>query len=238
MSMRISSGEGWVATGLDHVVARLRGRHEPDELAVLLDLDAPRGGAARHDAQAAPEREHQVVVVRGTGRRHLGQLDRPVADLDAGVLTGAADADAQGRSRVQQRVGDELGDTQLGALDEVAAGDVMAGADHPAACILHAAGTRAQGQGWPVQRHGGLHEERRLAAKPLSARVPRDIHAKHPSRRVLRAVQTGFRDRIDGGSSLCSRRRPPIAPGRAYGGTMRVGESVLLARSDSLMKGP
>ena len=57
---------------------------------------------------------------------------------------GAAHADRQREHGVEEGVGDQLGDAELGALDEVVATDVTAGLDHPSACVLHAAGTRAQ----------------------------------------------------------------------------------------------
>ena len=59
-----------------------------------------------------------------------------------------------GGAAVEERVGDQLGDAELGALDEVGAVDVVAGVDHPAACFLHAARARAQGEGRPIERHG------------------------------------------------------------------------------------
>ena len=54
---------------LDHLVAGLGRRVEPDDLAVVLDLDAPGRRAAGDDAQAAAEGEQQVVVVGGLGGR-------------------------------------------------------------------------------------------------------------------------------------------------------------------------
>ena len=50
-------------TPVDAVVGRLGGRHEPDDLAVVLDVGAPGVGAAGDDRQAAAEGDEQVVVL-------------------------------------------------------------------------------------------------------------------------------------------------------------------------------
>ena len=65
--------------------ARSAGR-EPDGLAVLLEVDAPRGRAARDDAEAAAEGEQQVVLVRRPSVGISGSSRRAVVDLDARVL--------------------------------------------------------------------------------------------------------------------------------------------------------
>ncbi len=136
--------------------ANSRGRGEPDGLAVLLDLGAPRVTAAGDDAQAAAEGEQQVVGLGLVQRlaRQDRRLDGGVVHLDPRVLDGAAHPDRDRRLAVQQRVGDELRDPQLGALGELGTPDLRAQLGHPAACVLHAAGSLPQGEGRPVERHG------------------------------------------------------------------------------------
>ena len=93
------------------------------------------------------------MLVHLGGRGQDRGLERGVADLDPRVLDGASDPDLDRRLAVQEGVGHELGDTELGALGELPTPDVLARPHHPLACVMHAAGTGAQGEGWPIQRH-------------------------------------------------------------------------------------
>src|SRR6476661_4925307 len=205
-------------------VAGVRGGCEPDGLAVLVEVDAPRVRAAGHDAEPAAEGEQQVVLAGGVHGRHDRGLGRAVAHLDARVLAGAAHPHAQRRLGVEQRVGDELGDAELGALDEVLATDVQAGVDDPAACVLDAAGSRAQGQGGPAQWHGRNFLTRVL---PSTARVPRRFVGKTWWRRRIPPDQTGLTGVLAG----VTNRTPPIAGSLRGNGTMGPQERVLWTRS-------
>jgi len=124
-------------------------------------LAAPRSAlAAEAGVNASDPTGRQLTDVRALGTHWVRTflswpaLQPTSGPLDPGVLAGAADPDQDRGLGVEQRVGDQLGDAQLGALDEIGPVDVRAGVDHPTTCVLHATGTRAQRQGWPVQRHG------------------------------------------------------------------------------------
>ena len=88
------------------------------------------------------------------------RLERGVAHLDPRVLDGAAHPDLDRRLAVQQGVGDQLGDPQLGALGQLVTADVRAQARPPSDVRRARRGARAQGEGGRLQRHGGLQAGR------------------------------------------------------------------------------
>ena len=127
--------------------------HEPDDLAVLLDLGAPGAADPRHDRQAPPEGEQDVVVgVARRGRAGPGGCARPVAYLDARVVAGAAQPHAHRLLGVQQRVGDHLGDTDAGRLDRARCGRSPSAPGSPTAARRrrHAAQASGPEQGGSV----------------------------------------------------------------------------------------
>ena len=134
------------------LVAHLLRRLEPHDLAVGLDGRAPGQGALGHDREAASEGEEQVEVVEVERRRWHRRSRRPVDDLDAGVAGGAAHAHLVGGLAVEDRVGDQLGDAQLGALDEVGSVEPPADVADPAARVSSGARRRRQRQ-LGAQRH-------------------------------------------------------------------------------------
>ena len=106
-----------------------------------------------------------------------------------------------GRRRRAGRVGDQLGDAELGALDEVGAADVAAGVDHPAARLLHAAAgpspsVRAgrsaarsvlQAVGWAQSSRGAAYPLR-AGSNHVHSSFSRQRGASRATRRAASAV--------------------------------------------------
>ena len=132
---------------------------EPHDLAVVLDLGAPGVGGAGDDVEAAPEGE-QHRPSRSSwsiGVRQERAVGRPVAHLDPRVLAGAAHARRGSAGSPWSRALVTSSETPSSAHSARSSRSMSANvADDPAACVLHAAGSRAQGQGGPVQRHERL----------------------------------------------------------------------------------
>ena len=109
----------------DAVVGRARWRARTRRPCRRPRCRAP-GHRAHRDDRRAPARRSRAGRRRrwrpsGEGR---GRLGGAVAHLDAGVLEGAAHPHGDGGRGVQEGVGDQLGDAELGALDEIGAADV------------------------------------------------------------------------------------------------------------------
>ena len=104
---------------------RDRGGDEPDQLAGAVALGAPGLAGAGHDAEAAPERRQLVEeLLTDLERREGGRVGRGVADLDAWMAPGAPEAHRDRGVAVEDRVGDDLGQGQLGVLAQLRAADL------------------------------------------------------------------------------------------------------------------
>ena len=124
-------------------------RGEPDDLAVVLDLGAPGVRATRHDAQARGRTVSSTSLCRRSQRRRRGQHRRRRPSRRAPRRAGAPGAphpDRDGRLAVQQRVGDQLGDPELGALGELGAADVrqVSTTQRRASCTPRGPGSRVR----------------------------------------------------------------------------------------------
>ena len=138
---------------------------EPDDLAVVVDVDAPGQGAHRDQAEAAAEGGEQLVLV---GHPVVHRRDHPgaVGDLEARVVEGAGHAQRHRRLGMEYGVRDELGDRQLGGLGELRATHFTAHLTCPASCLLHGSRAAVECHGWPVQR-----QRRALSTGVLMVRV-------------------------------------------------------------------
>ena len=74
-------------------------------------------------------------------------------DLDPRVAAGAAQPDRHRRAAVQDGVGDDLGQCQLGVLAQLGAADLGTHPGHPAARLHGAPGAGCERLRRPVQRH-------------------------------------------------------------------------------------
>ncbi len=149
---------------------------EPDDLAVVADVDAPGQGAHRDQSEAPAERGEQLVLV-GHPRVDGGHHPGAVGDLEPRVVEGAGNPHRHRGLAVEDGVGDELGDRQLSRLRELRATYFTAHVTGPATCLLHGSRAAVECHGWPVQR-----QRRALSTGVLMVRVwmslGRDTHQR------------------------------------------------------------